>query len=70
MLLSLALAATLATAQPAARPAPPPDLIGGNDTILKRSTQMSSKRDARHTTRAVDDDLRDAIAREFWQGAR
>ena len=30
------------------------------------NTDVSSTRDARHTTRAVDDDLRDAIVRELF----
>ena len=37
--------------------------------IVSFNTDMASKRDPRHTTRAVDNDLRDAIAREFWTGA-
>ena len=38
--------------------------------IVSFNTDVSSKRDARRTTRAVDDDVRDAMAREFWKGAR
>jgi CubicO group peptidase (beta-lactamase class C family) len=34
--------------------------------IVSFNTDVTSKRDERHTTRAVDNDLRDAIAREFW----
>lgn len=34
--------------------------------IVSFNTDVSSKQDARHTTRAVDDDLRDAIAGAFW----
>ena len=34
--------------------------------IVSFNTDVTSKRDPRHTTRAVDNDLRDAIAREFW----
>ena len=35
--------------------------------IVSFNTDVTSKRDPRHTTRAVDDDLRDAIIRElFW----
>src|SRR3954451_7624902 len=37
--------------------------------IVSFNTDVTSKRDPRHTTRAVDNDLRDAIAREFWSGA-
>ena len=37
--------------------------------IVSFNTDVASKRDPRHTTRAVDNDLRDAIAREFWTGA-
>jgi hypothetical protein len=37
--------------------------------IVSFNTDVASKRDPHHTTRAVDDDLRDAIAREFWSGA-
>ncbi len=36
--------------------------------IVSFNTDVTSKRDPRHTTRAVDNDLRDAIAREFWSG--
>jgi hypothetical protein len=32
------------------------------------NTDVTSKRDPHHTTRAVDNDLRDAIAKEFWSG--
>jgi CubicO group peptidase (beta-lactamase class C family) len=35
--------------------------------IVSFNTDVSSKRDARHTTRAVDNDLRDAIIRELFQ---
>ena len=38
-------------------------------SLMFVNTDVSSKRDPRHTTRAVDNDLRDAIAREFWPGA-
>ena len=34
--------------------------------IVSFNTDVSSKRDPRHTTREVDNDLRDAITREFW----
>ena len=37
--------------------------------IVSFNTDVTSKRDPRHTTRAVDNDLRDAIAREFWSGS-
>ena len=36
--------------------------------IVSFNTDVTSKRDQQHTTRAVDDDLRDAIAKEFWTG--
>jgi len=36
--------------------------------IVSFNTDVASKRDPRHTTRAVDNDLRDAVAREFWSG--
>jgi len=36
--------------------------------VVSFNTDVTSKRDPRHATRAVDDDLRDAIAREFWSG--
>jgi hypothetical protein len=32
------------------------------------NSDVASKTDPRHTTRAVVNDLRDAIAREFWRG--
>ena len=35
--------------------------------IVSFNTDVSSKRDARHTTRAVDNDLRDVIIRELFQ---
>jgi CubicO group peptidase (beta-lactamase class C family) len=35
--------------------------------IVSFNTDVSSKRDARHATRAVDDDLRDVIIRELFQ---
>jgi len=35
--------------------------------VVSFNTDVSSKRDARHTTRAVDDDLRDAIIRELFK---
>jgi CubicO group peptidase (beta-lactamase class C family) len=35
--------------------------------IVSFNTDVASKKDPRHTTRAVDNDLRDAILREFWQ---
>ena len=35
--------------------------------IVSFNTDVSSKRDARHSTRAVDDDLRDVIIRELFQ---
>ncbi|AMY07815.1 FmtA-like protein [Luteitalea pratensis] len=38
--------------------------------IVAFNTNVTSVRDPRHTTRAVDDDVRDAIVREFWSGAR
>ena len=37
--------------------------------VVSFNTDVTSTRDPRHTTRAVDDDLRDAIAREFWGAA-
>ena len=36
--------------------------------IVSFNTDVMSKRDPRRTTWAVDNDLRDAIAREFWSG--
>lgn len=36
--------------------------------IVSFNTTVSSARDPRHTTRAVDDDLRDAIVTAFWAG--
>ena len=36
--------------------------------IVSFNTNAQSTRDARETTRAVDNDLRDAIVREFWSG--
>jgi hypothetical protein len=33
------------------------------------NTDVASKRDPHRTTRAVDNDLRDTIVREFWTGA-
>jgi CubicO group peptidase (beta-lactamase class C family) len=36
--------------------------------IVSFNTDVTSKRDPHHTTRAVDNDLRDAIAKEFWSG--
>jgi len=36
--------------------------------IVSFNTDVTSKRDPKHTTRAVDNDLRDAIAKEFWSG--
>jgi hypothetical protein len=36
--------------------------------VVSFNTDVTSKRDRRQTTRAVDDDLRDAIVREFWSG--
>jgi CubicO group peptidase (beta-lactamase class C family) len=38
--------------------------------VVAFNTDVSSARDARHTTRAVDDDVRDAIVREFWAPGR
>jgi len=38
--------------------------------IVSFNTDVKSKRDPHHTTRAVDNDLRDAIARNFWSGAQ
>ena len=37
--------------------------------IIAFNTDVSSVRDPRHTTRAVDADVRDAIIREFWATA-
>ncbi|HQZ39123.1 MAG TPA: serine hydrolase domain-containing protein [Vicinamibacterales bacterium] len=37
--------------------------------IASFNTTVSSTRDPRHTTRAVDDDLRDSIAKAFWSNA-
>jgi CubicO group peptidase (beta-lactamase class C family) len=37
--------------------------------IVSFNTDVTSKRDPQHTTRAVDNDLRDAIAKEFWSGS-
>jgi CubicO group peptidase (beta-lactamase class C family) len=37
--------------------------------IVSFNTDVTSTREPRRTTRAVDNDLRDAIAREFWSGA-
>jgi len=37
--------------------------------IVSFNTDVTSKREPRRTTRAVDNDLRDAIAREFWSSA-
>lgn len=34
--------------------------------IIAFTTNVTSVRDPRHTTRAVDDDIREAIVREFW----
>lgn len=34
--------------------------------IVAFNTNVTSTRDPRHTTRAVDDDVREAIVREFW----
>jgi CubicO group peptidase (beta-lactamase class C family) len=34
--------------------------------VVSFNTDVTSKRDRRQTTRAVDDELRDAIVREFW----
>jgi CubicO group peptidase (beta-lactamase class C family) len=36
--------------------------------IVSFNTDVASTRDPRHTTRAVDNELRDAVAREFWSG--
>ena len=36
--------------------------------IVSFNTDVTSKRDPSHTTRAVDNDLRDTIARELWSG--
>jgi CubicO group peptidase (beta-lactamase class C family) len=36
--------------------------------VVSFNTDVTSRRDRRQTTRAVDDDLREAIAREFWSG--
>jgi CubicO group peptidase (beta-lactamase class C family) len=36
--------------------------------VVSFNTDVTSKRDRRQTTRAVDDELRDAIVREFWSG--
>ena len=38
--------------------------------IVAFNTNVTSTRDPRHTTRAVDDDVRDAIVREFWTPRR
>jgi CubicO group peptidase (beta-lactamase class C family) len=38
--------------------------------IVSFNTTVTSARDQRRTTRGVDDDLRDAIAREFWLTSR
>lgn len=38
--------------------------------IVSFNTTVTSAREPRRTTRAVDDDLRDAIAREFWLTSR
>ena len=38
--------------------------------IVAFNTNVTSARDPRHTTRAVDDDVREAIIREFWTTAR
>jgi CubicO group peptidase (beta-lactamase class C family) len=38
--------------------------------IVAFNTDVSSRRDPRHTTRAVDDDVRDAIIGEFWKNSR
>ena len=38
--------------------------------IVAFNTNVTSARDPRHTTRAVDEDVRDAIVREFWMAAR
>jgi hypothetical protein len=37
--------------------------------IVSFNTDVTSKRDDTHTTRAVDNDLRDAMVRELWAGA-
>jgi hypothetical protein len=36
--------------------------------IVSFNTDVTSKRDPTHTTRAVDNDLRNAIIREMWSG--
>ncbi len=36
--------------------------------IVSFNTDVTSGRDAHRTTRAVDNDLRDAIIREIWSG--
>ena len=36
--------------------------------IVSFNTEATSKTDPRHTTRAVDNDLRDAIVDAFWGG--
>jgi len=38
--------------------------------IVAFNTNVTSARDPRHTTRAVDDDVREAIIREFWAATR
>ena len=38
--------------------------------IVAFNTNVTSTRDPRHTTRAVDDDVREAIIREFWMVTR
>jgi hypothetical protein len=35
--------------------------------VVPFNTDVSSRRDARHTTRAVDNDLRDAIIEELFK---
>ena len=36
--------------------------------IVSFNTDVTSKRDPQHTTRAIDNDLRNVIARELWSG--
>jgi CubicO group peptidase (beta-lactamase class C family) len=38
--------------------------------VVSFNTDITSVRDPRHTTRAVDDDIRDVIIREFWAPSR
>ena len=38
--------------------------------VVSFNTSVTSVRDPKHTTRAVDDDVRDVIVREFWATSR